>query len=93
MLAKSFARIHMANLCNYGIIPLVFANPDDYNLINIGATIVYRDIRRSLMEGASELPVEIDGKTIRAALRVSERMRRMLVVGGALNMVRQGEVS
>ncbi|MDR3569821.1 MAG: aconitate hydratase [Syntrophobacteraceae bacterium] len=90
VLAKSFARIHMANLCNYGIIPLVFVNPDDYSLINIGATIVYRDIRRSLIEGAAELPVEIDGKTIRAGLRVSERMRRMLVVGGALNMVRQG---
>jgi aconitate hydratase len=91
VLAKSFARIHMANLCNYGIVPLVFANPDDYNLINIGATIVYRDIRRNLLGGAAELSVEVDGKEIRALLHVSERMRRMLVVGGALNMVREGK--
>ena len=91
VLAKSFARIHMANLCNYGIIPLVFANPDDYSLINVGATIIYRDIRRNLLEGARELPVEVDGKPMRALLHVSERMRRMLLVGGALNMVRQGE--
>ncbi len=87
VLAKSFARIHMANLCNYGIIPLVFANPDDYSSINTGATVVYRDIRHKLIEGAVELPVEVDGKQIRALLRVSERMRRMLLEGGALNMV------
>lgn len=90
VLAKSFARIHMANLCNYGIVPLVFANPDDYSLIITGANIVYRDIRRKLAEGASELQVEVDGKPIRALLRVSERMRRMLLEGGALNLVRKG---
>ncbi|MGC8490657.1 MAG: aconitate hydratase [Syntrophobacteraceae bacterium] len=90
VLAKSFARIHMANLCNYGIVPLVFANPDDYSLITAGAKIVYRDIRQKLAEGAAEVQVEVDGKPIRAFLRVSERMRRMIVEGGALNLVRKG---
>src|SRR5208283_3057147 len=90
VLAKSFARIHMANLCNYGILPLVFANPDDYNSFNPGATILYREIRRHLMSGALELPVEVDGKQIRVFLHVSERMRRMLLEGGALNMVKTG---
>ena len=90
VLAKSFARIHMANLCNYGIVPLVFANPDDYSLIKAGASVVYRDIRRNITQGAKELTVEVDGKEIRALLRVSERMRRMLLEGGALNMVRKG---
>ncbi len=90
VLAKSFARIHMANLCNYGIVPLVFANPDDYSLITAGAKIVYRDIRRKLAEGATEVQVEVDGKPIGALLRVSERMRRMIVEGGALNLVRKG---
>ena len=88
VLAKSFARIHMANLCNYGILPLVFANPDDYNSIDTGSKIVYRQIRRNLAGGAPELPVEIDGKEIRVFLNVSERMRRMLLEGGALNLVR-----
>ena len=88
VLAKSFARIHMANLCNYGILPLVFANPDDYNSIDTGSKIVYRQIRRNLAGGAAELPVEIDGKEIRVFLNVSERMRRMLLEGGALNLVR-----
>ena len=90
VLAKSFARIHMANLCNYGILPLVFANPDDYNSFNTGATILYREVRRHLMSGALELPVEVDGEQIRVFLRVSERMRRMLLDGGALNMVKTG---
>ncbi len=88
VLAKSFARIHMANLCNYGILPLVFANPDDYNLIDRGAKIVYPQIRRNLADGAVELPVGIDGKEIRVFLHVSERMRRMLLEGGALNLVK-----
>ena len=87
VMAKSFARIHMANLCNYGILPLVFAHPDDYNFINPGAAIVYRDIRRHLAGGAVEIGVEIDGKKIEVLLHVSERMRRMLLAGGALNLV------
>ena len=88
VLAKSFARIHMANLCNYGILPLVFANPDDYNLINTGAVIVYPEIRRNLVSGAVELPVELGGKKIKVFLNVSQRMRRMLLEGGALNLVK-----
>lgn len=88
VLAKSFARIHMANLCNYGILPLVFANPDDYNSINTGAVIVYPEIRKNLVGGAVELSVDIDGKKIMVFLNVSERMRRMLLDGGALNMVK-----
>ncbi len=88
VLAKSFARIHMANLCNYGIVPLVFANPDDYNLIGTGATVLYPKIRSSLANGDAELAVEIDGRKIRVFLHVSERMRRMLLEGGALNLVK-----
>jgi aconitate hydratase len=88
VLAKSFARIHMANLCNYGILPLVFANPDDYLHIDIGTTIVYRDIRRDIISGAVQIPVEIDGKQITSLLHVSERMRRMLIEGGAMNLVK-----
>ena len=88
VIAKSFARIHMANLCNYGILPLVFANPDDYSFINPGAVITYRDIRRQLAGGTEKIEAEIDGRKIEVFLQVSERMRRMLLAGGALNLVR-----
>jgi aconitate hydratase len=87
VLAKSFARIHMANLCNYGILPLVFANPDDYINIGTGAKVVYPGIRNTLVSGTEEFTVEIDGKPVKVFLHVSDRMRRMLLVGGALNLV------
>ncbi len=90
VLAKSFARIHMANLCNYGILPLVFKNPEDYGTIQPGAKVIYKDVRRHLGNGDVEIPVEIDGRTITALLNVSERMRRQLLVGGALNLVKSG---
>ncbi len=92
VLAKSFARIHMANLCNYGILPLVFTNPDDYNFINPGVTIIYRDMRKFLTSGAVEMPVEVDGKEIRVSLNASARMRRLLLAGGALNLVKMGSL-
>ncbi len=88
VIAKSFARIHMANLCNNGILPLVFTHPDDYNLMHPGVTIVYRDIRKFLESGSAEMPAEVDGKEIRVFLKVSARMRRMLLAGGALNLVK-----
>ncbi|MBN1103476.1 MAG: aconitate hydratase, partial [Deltaproteobacteria bacterium] len=44
-LAKSFARIHKANLCNFGIVPLVFRNPEDYDRFTRGATVVFPEIR------------------------------------------------
>jgi aconitate hydratase len=91
VLAKSFARIHMANLCNYGILPLVFANPDDYNSITKGSTILYPQVRSNLVNGAVELPVDVDGRRILVYLHVSERMRRMLLEGGALNLVKKGK--
>lgn len=90
VLAKSFARIHMANLCNYGILPLVFKKPEDYGAIQPGAKAIYKDVRRHLENGDVEIPVEIGGRTITALLNVSERMRRQLLVGGALNLVKSG---
>ena len=36
VIAKSFARIHLANLINFGIVPLIFKDPDDYNKVNFG---------------------------------------------------------
>ncbi len=92
VIAKSFARIHMANLCNYGILPLVFVNPDDYSSINPGATIIYRQIQQRLTSGAVEIELEVDSGKIEVSLHVSERERRMLLAGGALNLVKKGSL-
>ncbi|TLM67855.1 MAG: aconitate hydratase [Deltaproteobacteria bacterium] len=88
-LARSFARIHKANLCNFGILPLTFRDPADYDSIRVGDHIVLPGLRRLLAEGAVEIPVEINGRPIVTVLEVSLRERQHLIAGGTLNFVRQ----
>jgi aconitate hydratase len=88
-IVKSFARIHKDNLCNFGILPLTFKNPDDYPLFEKGKTARFPGVKKLLESGATEIPVEIDGKTVLTCLDVSERQRRNLIAGGTLNLVRR----
>lgn len=88
-IAKSFARIHKANLCNFGILPLVFENQGDYDAIQKGSKLVLRDVKKRIAEGAVEIPVEVDGRAITTRLEVSDRQRQHLLAGGALNYVRR----
>ncbi|MCM2265398.1 MAG: aconitate hydratase [Desulfuromonadales bacterium] len=88
-LAKSFARIHKANLCNFGILPLTFKNPQDYDAINPGDRVVLPEIRQRLASGDTEIPLEIGGRRIMTSLQVSARERQHLLAGGTLNFVRQ----
>ncbi|OKY74596.1 MAG: aconitate hydratase [Desulfobulbaceae bacterium DB1] len=87
-IVKSFARIHKANLINFGILPLTFADPADYELIQPGAKVVIADLRKSLENGAERLAVEVDGRRIAASLDVSARHRAILLAGGLLNWAR-----
>ena len=88
-IVKSFARIHKANLCNFGILPLTFKDPADYRLFEVGKEVVFSDIRKHLEAGAVEIPVQVDGRTVVTLLEVSDRQRRDLLAGGTLNFVRQ----
>ena len=88
-IAKSFARIHKANLCNFGILPLTFSNSDDYDAFKKGTRVVFPDIRKHVEKGDTAIPIETDGKTISAQLEVSNRQRQYLLAGGALNYVRK----
>lgn len=87
-IAKSFARIHKANLCNFGIIPLIFKNPDDFEKVEKGSMVVLKDIRALIKNGKTEIPVVFDGMNIITLLDVSDRQRNFLLAGGALNFVR-----
>jgi len=89
-IAKSFARIHKANLCNFGIIPLTFKNSGDYDRFIRGSQVVFPNIRMHIEKGDTEIPVEINGHSIVTLLDVSDRQRRQIVAGGALNLVRKG---
>ncbi|MDO3378916.1 aconitate hydratase [Geoalkalibacter halelectricus] len=88
-IVKSFARIHKANLCNFGILPLVFKDPGDYDLCEKGKKVVFPDVKKHLQSGAKEIPVEVDGKKILTILEVSDRQREHLIAGGTLNYVKQ----
>ena len=87
-IAVSFARIHKANLINFGIVPLVFKNPDDYALAKIGACISITGVRAALESGAEDITFSLDGRDVPARLELSPRDRAILLAGGKLNYVR-----
>jgi len=88
-IAKSFARIHKANLVNFGIVPLIFKDPADYDLLLQGENLLIPHLRTMIVRGATVIPVETSGgRTFLTILEVSDRQRRELLAGGTLNYVR-----
>jgi aconitate hydratase len=88
-LAKSFARIHKANLINFGILPLCFKNPTDYETLKQGDTLTFGNFRSLVADGAMEIPVRVNGREILTVLEVSDRERQDLLAGGTLNYVKK----
>jgi aconitate hydratase len=86
-IASSFARIHKANLVNFGILPLTFKQPEDRHLFTQGRKVFFPDIRLLIESGSQEIPVQVDDKEIIAILDVSEKQRNELLAGGTLNHV------
>lgn len=89
-LVKSFARIHLANLINFGILPLTFEDPADYDRLAMGQTLELSDVRQLLLAGAERLPLKVGEKEIWVKVELSERQRKLVAVGGALNLAREG---
>ena len=89
-LVKSFARIHLANLINFGILPLTFENPGDYDLLSQGQTLELPGVKQLIIDGAERLPLKAGDKEIWVRVDLSERQRKLLAVGGALNLARKG---
>ena len=87
-LVKSFARIHKANLCNFGIIPLIFRDSADYDRFDVGARVAFPDLKRRIERGDVEIPVEVRGERVITLLEVSDRQRHNLLAGSALNHVK-----
>ena len=89
-ITKSFARIHKANLINFGIIPLTFHEPGDYDLIRQGDTIRFTNLWQLVADGAPEIPFTVNGLRMTAQLDLTARERQELLAGGTLNFVKQG---
>ena len=75
-LVKSFARIHKANLCNFGIIPLTFKDFADYDRFEVGDLVAFPNLKRHIENGDVEIPVEVGGKRMITLLEVSDRQRQ-----------------
>lgn len=84
VLCKSFARIHKANLVNSGILPLTFANAEDYDKVHLLNDISLPYVREEV-ESGTQITVVCAGETFKADLEVSDRQRGALLAGGTLN--------
>ena len=86
VITKSFARIHMANLINAGIIPMTFENEADYDLIDQGDELEILNVPEQIEKG-SVITVEnkTKGFSFNANVNLSERQKGMLLAGGLLN--------
>ena len=89
IITKSFARIHKANLINYGIIPMNFVNPQDYDIINQGDTLEITNIEEALNTGC-EFNIVCNGKTIKGTNDLAKRSREILKQGGLASYTRNG---
>ena len=88
--AKSFARIHQANLINNGILPLTFADESDYDRIDQMDELSLPEVRSAVAAGKEELELrnETKNETYRVLLPLTERQRGMILAGGLINYIR-----
>lgn len=89
VLAKSFARIHRANLINFGIIPFEFANAADYDKLQQGSMIKITEILTALSNGSKSIKASVNGNAIDLKIDFSERQRKILIEGGLLNYTKK----
>lgn len=87
VMAKSFARIHRDNLINNGIIPLVFLNEKDYDSIQPNDELIIEDAVKQVEKEKVIVKNLTQNTEYEMALVVTERQRKMLKLGGLLNMV------
>jgi len=90
VIAKSFARIHVANLINAGILPLTFKDPEDYDWVSQGAKLRFADIRSSMASGELTVKDEESGRSFTAVCDLTQRQQNILLAGGLLNYTKDG---
>lgn len=89
VIAKSFARIHMANLINNGILPLTFKNEKDYDLIDRDDKLELSDIAETIKNGGDIVIKDVTkGIEIPVDIALSDRQRSIILAGGLLNYTR-----
>ena len=86
VIAKSFARIHQANLINAGIMPFTFENPDCYDRIDTGDMLALENIREKIISGETVVLKNLTkNEEYTLAAGYSDRQKAMILAGGLLN--------
>lgn len=88
ILAKSISRIHQANLINFGLLPLIFKDKNDYEKIDAQDLLVFEDLTERVKDKELQIYNKTKDYVITALLQVSDRETELLVVGGRLNYIK-----
>ncbi len=91
VITKSFARIHVANLINAGIMPLTFKNPDDYDKISEGDKLTLSDVFEGMEKGEITLKNETNGEEMALIASFTERQKDILKAGSLLAYTKEGK--
>jgi len=84
VIAKNFARIHKANLVNWGIVPLEFENPEDYDKIEQGDVLVLENLRDGIKDGKVKVLNKTKGNEVVALCQLGEKSKDVLLAGGSI---------
>ncbi|MFP5521864.1 aconitate hydratase [Peptococcus simiae] len=88
VIAKSFARIHKANLINNGILPLTFADPADYDLVKEGAKLTFKNLPAQIKTGQVDVEVEGLDQPLSLKIDLGSRQEDLLLAGGLLATIK-----
>ncbi|MDN5345205.1 MAG: aconitate hydratase, partial [Clostridia bacterium] len=88
VIAQSFARIHRSNLVNFGILPLTFADPSDYDRVEAGDTLAI-DLGQGLEQEEIRVTNVSKGLVFKVRHGLSSRQQAIILAGGLLNYTRQ----
>ncbi len=93
VLVKSFARIHRQNLVNYGVLPLMFVEPSDYERLDKGDVLIARDLHRTLAKG-DDVILEVQGTdSISTRHDLTQKQIAVILEGGLINWRRKSLAS
>jgi aconitate hydratase len=88
VIVRSFARIHKANLVNFGILPLEFNDLESFGSLQQGDVLECKGIKELISSSAVIIPVQAGSVTIECKLDISSRQREIILAGGLLNYTR-----
>jgi aconitate hydratase len=95
VIAKGFARIHRQNLVNFGVLPLTFKDPADYNQIEMKDVLALMNLRSILQDGKNrfEIPIAVEEKgfSFMAIASLTQREVAVVLAGGLTNWIREAQ--